>query len=439
MLVLALVISILTFQSSIKRWKYFYRYGISPTALYSGMWGFTYLIHIINPFDYRQISSSAIFLSMVPMIAIYLGERTAYPKKRALIEFSYLVPNENLKRMILFLSIIVLIAALLLFLAAYAIYGEFWMSGSGASLKQDRTALGSAAFSGAKYGFIAKYFAILQGLAQLSLIMGLFYNYFQKKTIRTAVLFPLVAIAMMSVSFGSRAQIGGAFWIYILFYIIHYKGKIFNILKVKSLIYGILVIMLITQITLSTRIINAIEIKGNTYPRIMVQMFDYSVGPLIAFDNELKNAESSFGRISFYGIESFLSMAKLVSVPPPEQFLRLERATTHVQNNYTYLRTLNTYSWLLYLYYDFNLFGLLIIPFCISFIITRQSTKYYYYTNGKLLRGSFLILMSMLLLATTGTFLFRNLDFVFSLFVLLLFSIQGSFFKFYKNSMKFKK
>jgi oligosaccharide repeat unit polymerase len=432
MLVLALIISYATFRSSLKRWKYFYNYGISPSALYSGMWGFIYLIHIINPFDYRELSSWAIVLSLIPIFSIYLGEYFGLPKKRISVNISYLPPNKNLRWIILIFGLTVFVSASMLFIASYSIYGEFWSIGSGATMKQERMAIGSAAFSASKYGFVAKYFTILQGLAQVSLIMGLFYNYFNKKYYWSIIAFPLLAIIIMGVSFGSRAQIGGALWAYMLVYIVHYRGNIFKVIKVNSIVYVIVVIMLLTLVTNSTRIINKIEIKGVNYPRMLVQVFDYTVGPLIAFDNKLADAETTYGRLSFYGIESFLSMAKIVSIPPPEQYFTLEQNSTRVQNNFTYLRTLNTYSWLLFLYYDFSVLGLLIIPSAIAFIYSRQAFKYYYYSNGKILMGSFLVLLSMLLLATTSTFLFRNLDFVFSLVALFLVSGLGRVLNFYQ-------
>ena len=197
------------------------------------MWGFTYFVHIINPFDYRQISNWAIFLSILPILAIYVGERVAYPKNTSQKMIPFLIPNRTIKLLLLFLSIFVFLSATMLFISAYTIYGEFWSSGGGASLKSDRVALGSAALSGTKYGFIAKYFVVLQGLAQVTMIMGLFYNYFQKKYSIPVIVLPLLAIVMMSVSFGSRAQIGGLFWVYILFYIINYKGSFIKLIKIK--------------------------------------------------------------------------------------------------------------------------------------------------------------------------------------------------------------
>lgn len=415
-----------------KKWRYYFNAGISPTVIYSVIWGIVWLIHFINPLDYRAISNLAVFYSLVPLYAIYFGEKAGYPSLKPVIIRPYRIPNKHFKTIILSLDIIVFVLGVLMFGATYFIYGSFWESGGGAELKNARSTLGSVAYSSSQFGSIAKYFNVIQGIATVLFIFGLLYNYQNKSKSRLIIILPILSTLLFGISWAARAQIANLFIIYLSYLFIPKREDVQKLFSLKILILFSILMVFIILITSSTRIINTIEVNGREYSRTLIQSFDYSAGPLIAFDVKVKDATSTYGRLSFNGIESLLRMMKIVSAPVPKEFFKLEGSTVPVQNNFTYLRTINTYSWLLYLFYDFNIFGLFIIPFLISFIYTRQSLKLLYYRDKFVVRGAFLILLLLILFSSTATFLFRNFEYVVSFVFLGIFYLYEKKHSFYK-------
>jgi len=432
MLIVASFTSFVFFLISIKRWNKFFDFsGISPSVLYSLLWGCIYIIQLINPFNYRDISDLAILLSLIPLFAVFFGENLAYPKKKYKLNFTYKVPNEKLKKVLLYLSIFLFILSILLFIATVLTFGKFWLSGGGVELKKARSLLGSAAYSGSKYGVIARYYEIIRGTIKVVFVLGLFYNYFAKKKSLLILILPLATIVLMGISWGARSGIASTMIYYLIFIMITRRDKFINFFNFKNVFIFSGVIFLFFIITLSTRKENLVEVNGKYYPRTIIQIIDYAAGPIITFSDEIKNAETTYGRLSFGGIESFFRMAKLVSAPTPKVYFKLQNNSIPISKDFNYHRTLNTYSWLLYLFYDFNVFGLFIIPFFISFIITRQFFKFRYYEGGKLFRGTLLILLLSILVSSNTIFSFADFSYVFSLFVLFFLSTLSRFVGFY--------
>lgn len=424
MLIFIIILSCLLFLASSQIWKQQIHCGMSPTCIYALVWGGIWTIHQLGFMDYRPVSDRSVIYSALPLLFIFVGEFIAFTlpshSRKGIVE-TIKVNERSFHRWILILGGISLFSGAIFFLASYLVFGHFWQSGDLKIMKNARTAMGISMYSGSFLMIFAKYSILLQGATYSAAVLGGLYLRLVNSRCWYAIVLPLFGAILFDLSRGSRSRTYDVLIIYVLVYffvpLLPQKMRIRKKKKGKVLVVVVLLLLggfVMNMIGVHSRETKYMDVNNYQIPFSLVQFIDYNAGNLISFDQTLDDNELTWGRLSFWGIEQWGRLLRLVprSLPYPTQLIDWEMVYIKLQPDFWYKRSLNTYSWLRYLYSDFGVIGLIILPFILGFISTRFAVRWVGRLNA-LPALTMLTLCYFIILRSPGSMMFRNEVFVF--------------------------
>ncbi len=407
--------------------------GISPTGLYALIWGAIWFIHWADFMYYRPLTERALIYSAIPLIAIYVSECLVLAASGTVVAQSWEFRRDALRRWTLACGLIALLAGLIVFAASWLTFGNVFSHAR--ELKTARTSQGLAMYGGTPLGLPAKYCSLLLGASYPAVILGTLQLIVVNRKAWYGVLLPLAGTVLYDCGWGSRSHIFDMLLLFFLLSVflplpqaaLQWKhgarqlakkaAKPGKILLVLVLAGGIFVMNTIGEKTRETKT----RAVGNlSLPLSVVQVIDYNIGTLIGFDSTIDDtSERTWGRMSFFGIEQWLRLLRIVpeSIPVPEQLVSWEHQYVRYQPDYHWRRAGNVFTWLRYIYSDFGVPGLFILPFFVGFLASRFIIKALSRSDG-LAALLFASLWYIILLRSSTIFMFRNDAFVFAMFLI---------------------
>lgn len=382
---------------------------------------------------YIPISDRAILLSLLPMLSLSAGEFIILimRKKNLSKNFSDIDWNRksfNLALMIL--GILGLFSGMIMFLGSSITFGLPW-NASDSQMKFLRATMGANAYFDKSIAFIIEYAVLLQGASFAGAMLSIVYAGYIPGPNKFLICLPVIGTMLFDLGWGGRSNTFFTILILITgFFLIPKLRQYSDVLRKRqfknaflSLLAGILLMLAIHSIAKTGVEAKTLNIGGIEIPLSISQLIDYHAGTLISFDKTLDNNQLTWGRMSFNGIELWLRFIRIIpnSFEAPQQLIDWERESINIIDDQTWLRTLNTYSWLRYLYSDFDIIGLIMIPFVIGIISGRSAISWVSRSNRKINAFIFLISSYCAILASPTIMIFRDVRFVFAL-ILLYFS-----------------
>jgi oligosaccharide repeat unit polymerase len=436
LLLFLMFLSIVLFGISHYSWQDKIGSRISPTGLYAFIWGTIWFIHWTDIMYYREVSDRALLFSAIPLVAIFVAESLALLDTGKLRQVSL---NHNaLRRWVHICGGLAFFAGITIFLSSWSLYGNPFNNMG--FLKVDRTTLGVSMYEGTVFSFFARYSSILLGASYPAIILGTLQLKLDKKKTWVGLFLPFAGAILYDFGWGSRSHTYDVVVLFAITYFLipwrhtdipigKFKKKIFANWKLSNIV---LVVMMLAVAFLSMKIIgektrgSKFRVMGGTMVSLsVIQVVDYHVGVLIGFDETLDvTTERTWGRMSFAGIEQWFRLFRLIprSIPLPNQLYEWEQQNVLYQPDYYWQRGGNVFTWLRYLYSDFGIFGLFIIPFIIGWIATKSAINSIVSSRG-LKSLAFLSIWYFVLMRSEMIIMFRNDYFVFA-FVLLYYAMR---------------
>lgn len=428
MLFLLIGAAIILFLLSMKFWRKSISYGFSPTMIYSLVWGGIWLFHSFDFMYYRTVSDRALIYSAIPLFTIFIGEFLALSTRLRLRRKSIALNTVIFRRWIVFLGGLSLLSGAVLFLASYLQFGTFWIGDGAVALKYARVHTGLGMYTSI-FSLPAKYSLLLQGANYSAAILCGLYLRLINRRYWTGLLLSSLGAILFDFSLGSRSRIYDIMLIFLitqLFLPIPLKTNIRNrinkIKKNKNKLFLVLILIvfigIMNSIGLSTRKKDSRNIGNLEIPLSIAQFVDYNAGNLISFDQRIDDTPLTWGRLSFWGVEQIARLLRIIpsSFEVPKQLVEWEIDQVRLQPDFRYKRSLNTYSWLRYLYSDFGIVGLLLIPFVIGFLTTKSAMRWIKYRQLPSL--SMLAISYLILLRSPTIMMFRTEVFVIGVIML---------------------
>jgi len=415
-------------------WKNTISRGVSPTVLYGSLWGTIWLIHLTEFLNYHSVSSQALVYSGLTMIALFFGEATALFMRfdPSRIKNHQLRPldHQRLKICVIGCGVLSIAAGLFTFSSSLVIFGRFWSSDADI-MKVYRTTVGIGMFAETPIGLLSKYSLLMQGFSYSGCILGSLYMKSVNPRYWFGVFMPILGVSLFDIGWGSRAHIYDVLLMYFSIQLLIPMGEGFRVRKSrigvgtkKRIALGLLILLttgtIMNLIGESTRREQKRNIGGISAPLSFLQFIDYNAGNLVSFDKTIDQNPSTWGRMSFGGIEQWLRLLRLIppSIPYPSQMVEWEEEYVRIETSNWYLRSLNTYSWLRYLYSDFGVIGLLLIPYIIGFVAAKNARKTSLTGNYAFQATIIMVTCYVVLLRSPNIMLFRNENFVLGVIIL---------------------
>jgi oligosaccharide repeat unit polymerase len=366
------------------------------------------------------------------MIALFFGELTAVfsPSNHKRSHGPVLLNHKRFRRWILVFGAVPVFSGLITLTSSWLVFGNVITHAQ--DLKLARVEKGIQMYAGTPFFFLAKYLLLLQGFSYAGCILGALYQRTVAQRYWLPVLLPVLGTIMFDLGWGARTHI---FSVMLIFIAVEFfvptrpardfswsstkkRAKTSKILALLVIVSGILLMNIIGRNIHKQK---TYEVKGRNLPFSLVQFVDYLAGPLVGFDQTLDDNPRTWGRISFWGVEKWLRMLRIepYSVPPPSQLLDWEKQYIRIQSNNDWYRVVNTWSWLRFLYSDFGIFGLVMIPFLLGLIATLSAKKWMAQNHAF---PSLLLctVCYIIILRSPLKMLFRNSDIVFAMILLFI-------------------
>ena len=192
----------------------------------------------------------------------------------------------------------------------------------------------------------------------------------------------LFSCVVLDVSWGSRTLLLDSFIMLAIFFLLTTSNKQKSLGKKK---YKKIVIFLFFIITFGflgqffTDITRGEDKKiGDTnIPSGIGYLSLYYSQTLVTFDQTLNKNKPTYGLMSFGGLLNVLHLFRIYR--NENLFIYDVMLDWEKDNPYfglgSWIKKANTYSWLRYLYSDFGVFGLILLPFILGFISGKQYIK----------------------------------------------------------------
>jgi oligosaccharide repeat unit polymerase len=432
-LYLCLFFAIILFYIARKQWKRLINIWYSPTSLYALLWGVVWFIHAINILDYKHVNSLTVLLSLLPLIFMFLGETTALLKfnSRLVPKLNYvnIIDQRRLKKAALIISLVGLYSGFFSFISSYLLFGSSVFT-SIQYLRNIRSEEGIQLFSGFLPSIFYKYNLILQGASFAGVIVGYAYSFIYDNKYYLGIVISILGSLLFDFAAGSRTFTFTTVSLYLfLLFITRFKSVLLylkslkrNIFSWKFYIFSILIAIAfisINYIGTNTRDAKVRKIGKTNIPFSVVQFLDYNVGGLISFDETFDKNDILWGRMSFSGIEQWFRITKILpeEINPPKEISEWGATYVPLQPDNWYKRTLNTFTWLRYLYVDFGVFGLIIIPFILGLIITKNGIRWL--KTGHIYHLFVYIYLCMVILRSLTEMIYCNDNYIFSIILLI--------------------
>lgn len=440
MLILIIIINILIVIFYSVLWRKKIGSGISPTALYGFIWGCIWIIHEIGIIDYYPISNIGLIYSFIPLISMCFAESFLmfYNKKKEVYQLPKEINRNIFRRWVLFLGILTLYSGIMIFIASLIIFGKDWMLlGIGSQVKELRITEGlsmytAAAFEGTIFAGIVRYIDILQGASYGAIVLAIFYLKIIDHRYWIGILLPIVGSILYDIGNMSRSYTYNMILFLIAFQIViplkinyltqkNKLGKVKRNVKLYAFV-ALLCIIILYFLTNINKENMRDKIGKSRITYSVEQYINYHAGNLVTFDKTLDQNSLTYGRMSFYSVEFWLRFFNIISRSErgPQQLWQWEYEYPEIHQ---YEKGgLNTYSWLRYLYSDYGILGLFIIPFSLVFIAIICAIKY---KESSCIRWLALLSICYIAILRSPTImLFRDPVYSFGLILLLISSIH---------------
>lgn len=393
MLLFSLVIlSAVLFLTSRWLWRFKIGSGLSPTGLYSLVWGVTWFVFWSDFMHYRPISDLGLVYSAIPLVAIFSGEITAFTTFRRVAKSEWVSRMKAFWPWSTVFGMITLFAGVVTFAASWMAFGNVITHAQ--ALKLARVAMGPGMYSGTPLAFVAKYASILLGAFFPATVFGALRLRLTGQKAWKGLALTFVGVVLFDLGWGSRVN---TFYFVLLFLMTMFVLPLPKVVRTQKfeaekhtankkkkgriLVIGTIVIvayLAMNIIGIKTRHTSTLFVGNRELPFSLVQLIDYNIGTLSGFDQTLdENTERTWGRMSFFGFEQWLRLFRViprsVAVPSQLEDWQYEYVTYMADGSWT--RPGNVYTWLRYLYSDFGVGGLVVIPFLIGWLATRAVAR----------------------------------------------------------------
>jgi oligosaccharide repeat unit polymerase len=357
------------------RWK---RCGfslLSPAGFYAILWSFVWLMQLVNPFGYYEVRNEIIVLSLLSVIMIGVGEFVGFSIKQPM-RYQQTIYTNKFNNFLNINIIMAVVASIVIFFSVYIIFGNPFESGIGKIIKEARGEDGIGMLRESPWFYVAQYANVMRGFLYLIMFVSIpLWLINRKKSIILASI-ALLSSVILDISWGSRTLILDSFFMLLFWYmLVNKKNKINSQKKSysKKMVFVILIagLLVIAQLlTTSTREKSLMDIKGLKVPYSAGQLLLYYSSPLVTFDQTFDKNETTYGLMSFGGVVNLLHLLRIYR--DENLFVYDIMYDWEVDNPYYgdggWNKRANTYSWLRYLYSDFGVLGLVIIPFVLGLI-----------------------------------------------------------------------
>jgi oligosaccharide repeat unit polymerase len=419
-MVFLIVLSGLLFLASQKLWRRRMGGGYSPAGLYALIWGVMWLVFWSGVMGYQPLSKRCLWYSAIPVFSIFMGEVLAVLATGPFRRNEWHLDPEALRRWSLFCGAVTLFAGAVTFAASWISVGNVFKHAQ--ELKLARVSLGMAMHSGSALAPVAKYDSILLGAFFPATVLGVLRWRLEGRKAWGGVAMAFAGSVLFDFGWGSRVSI---FYFVLLMPPVSRpeEPKKTRPRKSKKLL-GIAVAILVLIVAVAamnvvgvkTRERNTLYVGGQELPFSLVQLIDYNIGTLAAFDYTLdENKERTWGRVTFFGFEQWLRLFRLIprSVPIPPQLDIWQTEYVPILATGSWDRAGNVFTWLRFLYTDFGVAGLIAIPFVIGWAAARSTARGL--ARGKLWSICFACALYFTVLTSGGASPFRSDSFIFGL------------------------
>jgi oligosaccharide repeat unit polymerase len=357
----------------------------SPAGLAAFIWSAVWLVHLLDLFAYFPLSDAAVFYSLLAVVSLFAGERLGMrlqvaPARR------WIEPT-RLARVLVASGVMALFFGLAAFVSVFMLFGNPLAGEVGPELKLARTELGLQMFRGSPLFALVQFFSLSRCLVYLGLFSFVALWRVHPRAALVVGLLQVTAGVLMDVSWGSRTillDLG------ILSFVAlamsrqaaasHGTGRARAGQKARKWMASIVVVAVALiaadQITQATRPGREGQIAGIAVPYSLQQVAVYFTASLVLFDQTLdENEVRTHGLMSGAGLLNAAYLLRLYRNDDLIVYDVLERwemdyptfgiGTDQTQGN--------TYTWLRYLYTDFGVPGLIVVPFLFGFAGGRSA------------------------------------------------------------------
>ena len=375
-------------------WRRSMRSGYSPAGLYVLIWGGTWLVFWSGVMGYEPLTERALWYSALPVLAIFLGEFLALipywltgrtPQK----EWRY--HSRTLRQWSVSCGALTLFAGGVTLLASWMSVGNVFTHAQ--ELKLARVAMGTGVHSGSALAPVAKYASILAGAFFPATVLGVLRWRLEGRKAWGGLALAFVGVILFDFGWGSRVS---TFYFVLLFLTAMFllpippvsrpewprKRRPMERRRVLRIVVAAAVLLVavtaLNTVGVKTREKSTLLVGERELPFSLVQLIDYNIGTLSAFDQKLdETTQRTWGRVTFFGFEQWLRLFRIIprSVPIPAQLDVWQAEYVPILADGSWDRAGNVYTWLRYLYSDFGLAGLAIIPFLVGWLAARSVAR----------------------------------------------------------------
>jgi oligosaccharide repeat unit polymerase len=352
-------------------WMRFGFQMLSPGGLLCLIWSIIWIIIRSDVFQYINIPDLSINLGCAAVISFCIGEILGFHVRGIMrpTQYNWIQLHQFVRWNLIISSLF----TLSLFAAVSVKYGNILNGAVAESLKLQRVQTGTDYIKGTILSPIATYAEPAKVFLYVALFLIIPISVRFRK-IAIVMFFSVVVNALIfDVSWGSRTTIFDV--VYAIYVILIINSRVVNNPKVKDNIkkyFGLLLVLLIgfaDLITALTRPDKKAEIAGVTVPFSFYQFVTYNTSSVVAFAADVEHdKESSYGLLTLTPWIDLLYRLKIYrndNLFVYEIRNRFERHEGYISE---IVETPNTYSWLKYLWVDFGVFGVSIVPFLLGLI-----------------------------------------------------------------------
>lgn len=344
---------------------------LSPGGLLCLVWSLIWIIVKSDVFHYIDVSNMAITLGCIAVVSFCLGEILGLninvkPK-------NYQYSWGQIHGFVKWNTIIASVFITCQIIAVFNKYGNVFNSSIAESIKLQRVAIGTDYVKGGVIGAIAVYAEPAKVFLYSSLFLVIPLSIkFPKELIVIFLVIVLNAVTF-DVSWGSRTTIFDVVYSIYVIYVMTSMRSNGNKKKSRSNhVLSLLLVILIgfaDLITAITRPDKTAQIAGIPVPFSLYQFITYNTSSVVAFA-----ARFEHDRDSSYGL---LTMTPWVDLLYRIKIYRNDNLFIYeIRNNFEQheghiseiVETPNTYSWLRYLWSDFGVLGVTLVPFIVGLI-----------------------------------------------------------------------
>lgn len=363
------------------RWRRLGFGWLSPASLAAFIWSGVWTIHLVDVFQFFEISAVTLLLSLVAVFAFAVGEIAG-------LSFRYRAPDRPIKtsRLLGLLKLnawVGLAFALSSFVSVVLVFGNPLDEGVGTQVKFIRSTSGVDFLSASPLFALGQYSGIARAFIYLSLFTLPAVWLLNRPVAIMVGFITIVSGILTDVSWASRTLI-----LDLIFFIFVFLGLTVVMRPVivsnrrrslLSRVFGAILVLSVLyigadRITQATRPDRTASIAGVEIPYSLQQLLVYYSASLVTFDRTIdKNDPRTYGLVSGAGLLNVLHMTRLYRDETLRVYdvLRDWEADNPQFGTGTGQIQANTYSWLRYFYVDLGAVGIVLLPFALGLIAGR--------------------------------------------------------------------